>query len=229
MRIALGGGACIGELMGFRIEDYEALRPYVYHTCPRGNADRILNLRRMEPTAVLLELAERADLLRTRRGEDLELRIAGTPVLIRDQMPLNPANIDFEAGWELADLVEYVNRRIFFWPGGPAGPIDYGSNHFNRYAEEQPVVLRLRLRSLLAANPGRQPQFSKYNSGAARQNQGKRIPRGPKTFIDAGRFPGTPGDVREVAFASPVVLPSDTERAFGLTGPWRRTFEQAAV
>lgn len=139
--------------MGFRVEDYDALRPYMYHTCPRGNAQRILNLRRIEPTSVLLELAGRVDLLRTRRGEDLELVIDGTPVLIRDQMPLNPANIDFEAGWELADLVEYVNRRIFFWPGGPRGPIDYGSNHFNRYADEQPVVLRMRLRSLIAANP----------------------------------------------------------------------------
>jgi Family of unknown function (DUF7002) len=155
--------------------------------------------------------------------------IEGAPVLIRDQMPLNPANIEFEAGWDLDDLVEYVNRRIFFWPGGPGGPIDYGSNHFSRYADEQPIVLRVRLRSLLAANPGGQPQFSKYNSGAARQNQGRRIPRGPKTFIDAGRFAGTPGDVKEVAFASAVTLPIDTERAAGLTGPWRRAFEQAAV
>jgi hypothetical protein len=215
--------------MGFRIEDYEALRPYVYHTCPSGNARRILSLRQLQPTSVLLELGGRGDLLRTRRAEDLELVIDGVPVLIRDQMPLNPANIAFEAGWALGDLVEYVNRRSFFWPGGPGGPIDYGSSHFSRYADEQLTVLRMRLRSLLAANPGRQAQFSKYNSGAARQNQGKRIPRGPKTFIDAGRFPGTPGDVKEIAFASEVALPNDTDRASGLTGPWRRAFGQPAV
>jgi hypothetical protein len=211
--------------MGFRLEDYETLRPHVYHTCPSVNAQRILGLRRMDPTAALLELGGRTDLLRTRRDEDLELVIEGASVVIRDQMPLNPANIAFEAGWMLADLVEYVNRRVFFWPGGLGGPINYGATHFRRYAEENPVVLRVRLRSLIAANPGLQPQFSRYNSGAARQNQGNQIPRGPKTFIDAGRFPGRPGDVKEVAFASAVTLPNDTESATGLSGPWRRAFD----
>ena len=215
--------------MGFRLEDYATLRPYVYHTCPSSNAQRILGLRRIDPTAVLLEHGGRSDLLRTRRDEDVELVIEGAFVVIRDQMPLNAANIDFEAGWGLADLVEYVNRRVFFWPGGLGGPINYGANHFSRYAEERPVVLRMRLRSLVAANPGLQPQFSRYNSGAARQNQGKRIPRGPRTFIDAGRFGGSPGDVKEIAFASVVTLPTDTERASGLSGPWRRAFDQAAV
>ena len=75
--------------MGFHIEDYEKLRPYVYHTCPSGNARRILDLRRMEPTAALLELGGRSDLLRTKRDQDLELVIEGASVLIRDQMPLN--------------------------------------------------------------------------------------------------------------------------------------------
>jgi hypothetical protein len=182
----------------------------------------------MDPTAVLLELAGRSDLLRTRRDEDLELVIEGTSVLIRDQSPLSPANIEFEGGWSLGDLVESVNRRVFFWPGGRSGPINYGANHFDRYAEERPVVLRIRLRSLLTTNSGLKPQFSRYNSGAARQNQGKRIPRGPKTFIDAGRFPGTPGDVKEVAFTFGLKLPSDTEWASGLAGPWQRAFDQAA-
>jgi hypothetical protein len=215
--------------MGFRLEDYETLRPYVYHTCPSGNAQRILGLRRMDTTAALLELGGRSDLLRARRAEDLELVIEGASVVIRDQMPLNPANIEFETGWSLADLVEYVNRRVFFWPGGLGGPINYGVNHFSRYAKERLVVLRMRLRSFMTANQGLQPQFSRYNSGAARQNQGRRIPRGPKTFVGAGRFTGTPGDVKEVAFDSAVTLPNDTEWASGLSGPWRRAFDQTTV
>ena len=72
--------------MGFRIDDYETLRPYIYHTWPSGNAQRILGLRRMDPTAVLLELGRRSGLLRTKRDEDLELVIEGASVLIRDQM-----------------------------------------------------------------------------------------------------------------------------------------------
>ena len=215
--------------MGFQIEDYEALRPYVYHTSPVGNAARILVNGILEPTAALLELGGRSDLLRARRDEDVVLTIDGHSIVIRDQGPLNPANIEFAAGWELADLVEYVNRRVFFWPGGLGGTIDYGTSHFGRYADEHPVVLRIRLRSLLAANRELQPQFSRYNSGAARQNQGKRIPRGPNTFTTAGRFSGTRADVKEIAFAAPVRLPNDTERAPGLTGPWRRAFKQGAM
>src|SRR5690606_6350460 len=117
------------------------------------------------------------------------------------------------------------NRRVFFWPGGVGGPVNYGASHFSRYAEERPVVLRLKLRSLIASNPGLRPEFSRYNSGAARQNRGRRIPRGPHTFIDAGRFPGTPGEVREIAFPSTVTLPRDTEFGACVTGPWRTAFD----
>jgi hypothetical protein len=215
--------------MGFRIEDYEALRPCVYHTAPIGNTARILAMRCLEPTSALLRQGGRGDLLCRRRERDLTLTIDGYSVVIRDQKPLVAANIEFEGGWELSDLVEYVNRRVFFWPGGQGGPIDYGTRHFSRYADEGVVVLRLRLRSLLTANPGLQPQFSRHNSGAARQNQGNRIPRGPNTFTAAGRFSGTPGDVKEVAFAAPVRLPDDAESSSSLRGPWRRALEQSRL
>jgi hypothetical protein len=213
--------------MGFLVEDYEALRPYVYHTSPIQNATRIIGLRRLDPTATLLKLGGRADLLRRRRDKDHTLQLDGDPVVIRDQKPLNPANIDFAAGWGLPDLVEYVNRRIFFWPGDAQGFISSGSNHFNRYANEHPVIFRVRLRSLLTANPGVQPQFSAYNSGAARQNQGKRIPRGPNTHVLASRFKGTPGEVREIAFTTSLLLPPDTDVASKSHGPWRRVFDCA--
>src|SRR5688500_20027842 len=109
--------------MGFRIEEFEALRPYVYHTSPIGNVARILVNRCLEPTAALLELGGRGDLLRTRRENDHTLALNGHSIVIRDQQPLVAANIEFEAGWELPDLVEYINKRVFFWPGGSGGPI----------------------------------------------------------------------------------------------------------
>jgi hypothetical protein len=215
--------------MGFQLEDYEKTRPYLYHVSPTKNVGRVLAMGRLECTADLLRRAGRMDLLRTRRDTDVILECDGQSVLIRDQAPLNPINIAFEAGWTLGDLVEYVNGRVFFWPGSVDGPIEYGNNHFGRYARERPVILRVRLRSLLAANPGLLPQFSRYNTGAARQNQGQPIPRGPRTFTAAGRFHGTPGQVKEVTFVGAVRLPTDSERASALTGPWRRAFEGARV
>lgn len=84
--------------MGFRIEDYQELRPYVYHTSHASNANRILTTGGLEPTATLLELGGRAHLLRTRREDDLTLAIDGHTIVIRDQAPLNPLNIAFEVG-----------------------------------------------------------------------------------------------------------------------------------
>jgi hypothetical protein len=214
--------------MGFQLEDYQKLRPYLYHISPTRNIGRILAMGRLECTADLLQRAGRMDLLRMRRDTDVALECDGQLVLIRDHAPLNPINIAFEAGWTLGDLVEYVNRRVFFWPGTATGPVDYGIAHFARYADERPVVLRVRLGSLLAANPGLLPQFSRYNTGAARQNRGRPISRGPSTFTAAGRFHGTPGQVKEVAFVGAVELPTDSDRAFALTGSWRRAFERAA-
>jgi hypothetical protein len=215
--------------MGFSLDEYAELRPYLYHTSPATNAMRILQSGRIEATADLLKQGGRSDLIRMRRDQDVVLQIDQQSIIIRDQAPLNRANIAFEAGWGLDDLVEYVNRRVFFWPGSLSGPIEYGSNHFARYAAERPIVFRVKLQSLLGANPGLMPQFSRYNTGAARQNQGKPIPRGPQTFAVAGRFKSSRAEVKEVAFSAAVQLPLDAEQASGLHGPWRRPFERAGL
>src|SRR5689334_20917564 len=110
--------------MTFRIEEYEELRPYLYHNSPLNNIRRILSTGRLESTADLLQQAGRSDLFRVRRETDVTLELGGSSVVVRDQAPLNSLNIAFEQGWELPDLVEYVNRRVFFWPGTGAGPVD---------------------------------------------------------------------------------------------------------
>ncbi len=71
------------------------------------------------------------------------------------------------------DLIENLNRRIFFWPGTPAGPIGYGRRHFERYREENPVILRINVRSLLCANAKVEPKFCRYNSGSPRCSKGR--------------------------------------------------------
>ncbi len=58
--------------MGFHLEDYEELRPYLYHTSPIKNVGRILAVGRLESTANLLQRANRMDLLRVRRDTDAD-------------------------------------------------------------------------------------------------------------------------------------------------------------
>ncbi len=213
--------------MPFSLEEYVELRPYLFHTTSHGNGKLITATRRLTPAAEFLGAAGRSDLLRQRRVEGVSMPTPSGSVLLRDQRPLIAANIAFEGGWTVGDLVEFLNRHVFFWPGSTDGPISYGRSHFHRYADERLVVLRIRLRSLIGVNPFIQPVFSAYNSGAARQNAGRPIPRGPRTFVPCRRFTRKRHEVKEVAFAGSVVLPSDAEFGSSLEGPWRRPWQAA--
>jgi hypothetical protein len=201
--------------------NYETARPFLYHLTHRANLARLRETSRLFPVAVLLQNAQRNDLLRARRPESIAVRMGEIVVWIRDQAPLREGNIRFSNGYTFGDLIESLNRRIFFWPGLGAKPISYGMRHFERYESEKPVVLRIGFEALLRANPGVAPRFCRYNSGSPRCSNGKRSPRGPDTFLLAQDFHETASKVVEVTFDTEIRLPQDTE--FGETpkGPWR--------
>jgi hypothetical protein len=140
---------------------------------------------------------------------------------VRDQRPLTPGAIAFEAGWDLGRLVQLLNSLCFFWPGDVDGPIAYGRNHYQRYTEEGEdlVVLQIPTAPLFAANPGRGPRFSRVNSGSARCNAGRKAPRGGTTFQDAAAFK-SPGVVKEIVFDDVAVLPHGTKWSRSFAGTW---------
>jgi hypothetical protein len=201
--------------MPFSIEEYVELRPFLYHVTARENLPRLRRTRTLQPARTLLEHAGRLDWLRLRRAHSLPAVVEGETVVLKDQRPLIEANIQFEGGWSVADLVEYLNSHVFFWPGDARGPITAGARLLDHYAPEAPAVLRLRLQSLLSANPGLQPLFCPYNSGAPRQNKGLGVPRGPGLFRPGRACPRRRHEVVEVGFRSAVVLPTDTQLAVG--------------
>lgn len=208
------------------IDAFLKLRPFAYHTTALTNLDRIRRTRTIESARRLFELAGRGGdpRLRERRRGPTPLPIDGELVSIRDQDPLHPGAIAFEAGWDLPRLVELLNGFAFFWPGGETGPIGYARNHYARYraAGEALAVLRIPTRALFEENRARRILFTRVNSGSARAHQGARAPRGPSTFRAAEAFTSTPGDVKEVVVEGGAVLPSAVEVAETLGGPWRR-------
>jgi hypothetical protein len=212
--------------MSFTLERYSEVRPFLYHLTARGNVERIRSVGRLESTSVLLEAADLSHDVRTHRSEKLPIRVGAHEVLVRDQAPLHVGNIDFQGGWDLSDLVENLNRRVFFWSGWEHKPVDYGRNHFERYKHEQPAILRVRFDSLRARNTRRTPRFCRFNSGAPRCSQGRRSPRGPETFLPANRCPYTSKDVVEVTFLEEVILPADTEFSERPDGGWRLLFTE---
>jgi hypothetical protein len=174
----------------------------------------------MSPSALLMQRAGRQDLLRKRRREHERITIDGIVVLIRDQAPLHRGNMELCGGYSYEDVIESINRRIFFWPGTAGGPINYGVRHFERYRHEKPLILRINLQSLLQCNPDIQPKFCRYNSGSPRCSNGAKSPRGPNTFLPAFEFSGTPSQVVEVTFESPLILPVDATVAKHPKGSW---------
>jgi len=169
-----------------------------------------------------MERSRRNDLLRTRRSEPVPVSIGKRVVWLRDQGPLYEGNAKLPKGYTFEDLIESLNRRIFFWPGTAAGPISYGIRHFERYENEKPVILRLHFDTLLQANPAAMPRYCRYNSGSPRCSNGEKSPRGPDTFMLAADFSETPSKVVEVTFDTEMRLPVNTELGEQPRGPWKR-------
>jgi hypothetical protein len=203
------------------IQRWVSLRPFLFHLTDRSNLNRIRETKTLLPAALLMERAGRGDLLRERRRRHEALSVDGRLVLVRDQAPLHGGNVALPEGYGFEDFVESINRRVFFWPGTEAGPIIYGVRHFARYEGERPLILRVGLQSLVSENPSAEPLYCKYNSGSPRCSHGKKSPRGPDTFLSSARFDGTPGQVVEVTFDVPVLLPADTSYGERPSGPWK--------
>jgi hypothetical protein len=206
--------------MGFPLKDFIRLRPYVYHLTSRENLRRLKRTGRMDCAAELILRSDRPDLLRKRRDKHEPLLVDGETVWLRDQLPLSEGSILFEEGWDLARLVEHINRRVFFWPGRADGFSDYGLRHLGRYFEEGPALVRIPLGKLVEANKGNAPRLCPYNSGSPRVVSGKKSPRGSKTFVTAEAFPKDRNDVVEVTFEGGVVLPDEAEVRFITVTPW---------
>jgi len=197
-----------GKGVGFSIEQYAALRPTLWHLTHVDNLGRIRKSRVLMPAEHFVSETlncPRRGMLRTSSG-----------VVLRDQDLLHESCIDFQNGYSMCDLLADSNRRVFFWAGRPDRPVKAGLGAIKRYGSSN-AIIRL---SFLAVVEKQTPHFSRYNFGAPRMHHGKRVPRGPKTFVQATECDFPPSKVVEVTFAQPVTLRADAEVARSLDGPW---------
>ncbi len=206
--------------MAFSLERFASLRPFLYHLTASQNVSLIRESMILRCTKDILCDSSHTDLVRTKRIEEVLANFHEQVVHVRDQRPLHPGHISFEDGWTFSDLVEDLNSRVFFWPGKDSGPNDYGIRHFERYAGENPVILRMNFEDALEVNES-EPTFSKYNSGSPRCNQGSPIPRGPETFSTAPNTDFTVSKVVEVSFTKAMNMPFSTEIGDCPFGPWK--------
>lgn len=119
------------------------------------------------------------------------------------------------ADWSFADFIEYMNDHVFFWPGTDRGPVKSRVELPYLSASTSAVTFRIPFDELLAVNPAAEPLFCTVNSSAPREDESRRVSRGPHLFRSALTFSRRPGDVVEVAFRSAVTLPSGTTYSHG--------------
>jgi hypothetical protein len=215
--------------MSFDLKTYARLRPVLYHLTARTNLPGIRAERRLWSAASLLIAANLEADVRVRRTGLKTITLAGRDVVLRDQIPLKKGNIAFAEGCKFADVVEILNRRVFFWAGdenGPAGRAkSYGQRHFETYENERPAILQIRFESLMRVNAHQTPLFCQFNSGAPRCSSayratGCKVPRGPDSFRSGANFPLGAAAVVEVTFMDHVDLPQDTKVASQFSGTW---------
>lgn len=202
--------------MSFDFNRLLKARPYLYHLTAEQNLNSILLHGELRCANSLLHAGRLEHLTSQRRLDHLSVQLPAGPVSIRDQRPLVPGAIAFEDGWSLERFVAHVNEHVFFWPGTSDGPVKAGRNHFERYRDERPVIIRLptaalSLQALL---------YCRYNSGAPRCSGGKYSPRGSATYLPAEKFSGGLSEVVEVVALRACVLPPTAQLAHSLEGPW---------
>lgn len=198
--------------------------PFLFHLTYLPSLDRIVRSMALESAGRLLELGGKREWLRKRREEMLRFNIGDDQIVLTDQRPLTAGNVDFQDGWEIGDLVESVNRRVFFWRGNHDGLLSKDRGHFGTYSERGNELVFLRIPFVdgvaLAENNG--PEYCRFNSGGPRCSDGKKSPRGMSTFVEADQADFTLGKIREVVFRDIFVLPESTEVCPGSwDGPWK--------
>ena len=84
-------------------------------------------------------------------------------------------------------------------------------------------MIRARTTALLAEYANRTLWVTKCNSGSARHQWGKPVPRGPSTFQHPDTAPFKVSEVIELSYRDEALLPDDTQWSTSLAGPWRST------
>ena len=208
--------------MPFTLKAFIDRRPFLYHFTAEENLAHIKSRRELTSAA---KLSREGLYLSEKRPNAVALSANAETIWLQTQSPLHAANIAFEGGWQMSDLLACLNSQVFFWPGSEQGPIDYGVRHFsgNRWPTNA-VALRAKTSDLLASTKSESVLFCHYNSGSPRYAHGKASPRGPNMFLPVKDFCGTLSDVVEVSVKDRVSLPASTESSESLDGTWRKLF-----
>ena len=207
--------------MAFKLDDLMNRSPYLFHLTYTPSLARIRRLLKLQSAAKLLKLGGKDELLKFRRHSMINSPIGDDVIVLTDQKPLVEGNIEFQGGWEIGDLVESINYRVFFWRGTENGLLYGDRRQFGTYRGRGAGLVFLRIPFRDAVKENGDPKFCRFNSGGPRCTGGRKSPHGPSTFATAENADFTLGKVREVVFENEFSIPQSCKICFdGWNGPW---------
>lgn len=213
-----------GAAVTFSLADFVKHRPWLYHLTAAANVEGIRPRGELLSAGRIFTEGAVPHRRSEHRPDAVQVPIGRDVITVCDQAPLYAGNIALAPDFTFEDLLKLLNGFVFFWPGGEDGPMTPGRNHFERYRQSRPSVLRIPSGHLADSGPSPAPLFSRYNTGAPRFSRGQASPRGPDVFKSHDRFEGTLSDVVEVGFSFSLPLPATTEFSIEPFSAWRPMF-----
>lgn len=197
---------------------------FLYHLTSEENSEIILSKQIIESTVNVIGGAdmpknEKQQILRSRREGHLFVKNGnGQTIMIRDQNPISIKSLEkcLTDGWSSGDFIYHLNSRVFFWPN-----LSRLNIHFNKYQNENPVILKFRTDDLLELNDN--IKLCHLNSGATRCHPkwgGAPPPRGAESFVKIEEFNQGLKRIAEVTFEGNCNIPQRGWSARHPNGPW---------
>ena len=206
------------------LESFFGKSEFLYHLTDRRNCDIIIKSGILMSTVELVNASnlsdnEKSKLLRARRPSHVEIKIDNKSYYLRDQRPISVKNLEkcLTNNWTVSDFLFHLNRRVFFWPN-----LNRLERHYNRYVNENPVIIRVETRNMIELNP--HAEYCRLNSGATRSSShwnGGPPPRGAETFLHSDEYHLPPASIAEVTFLNNCKLPNIISVADTPNGVWQ--------
>jgi len=198
--------------------------PYCYHVTFSENLRSIVDSRALFSASTLLTNAGLEGHGRLRASEQT-IEVSGRLVVLRNQIALNPDELELSDKDTLEEYVSFLNQRTYFWPGTDAGPVADGLRLIAAHgALRPPIVIRTRTLSLIEENRNQTIQVATFNTGASwRLREGKSW-RARDAVVPLAKYADDPGAIAELSYLSGARLPRDCEYSTPSHEGWHKLF-----
>ena len=196
----------------------------LYHFIPNEHLEFVKKTRKLFSAAEMLDACKKKKPKRQKREHCITLPSGKTKdgtvlpkgIILRDQGKLEEANLAFCPEFRMGDLVEELNKHVFFWPCFP-------EKFAKKYQHN--ALIRCCLEDVKKHNHDKQPLYCPFNSGAPkRDGDGNKVLRSRCMYQPLNVQCVPAKDIVEVVFQGCVKLPKSCD--YMTPDEWQKEYLQ---